>query len=402
MSEILPLVALLALATAMAVLLERGGRAGYGWVTGSEFALLGIALGPAGLDLLSSDLLGGLRTAIWAGAAWLGLRFGLRLRRSVLSQVPTRLQWASQLEPLVTLLVFRGLLQLVSVHGRLALDNDVAWAIAAVGSPSTKSAIAWARRQLGARGPVTDALRGVSTLDDLLSVVGAAVLMPRLHPIPTRLPAHPGTALVATLGLGVGLGLLILLLSGGRKFRSDLGWIALFGACALASGLSASLGLSALAVCTAAGACVGCFSPHADALERLTRPTERPVVLALLVLGGASLSGGWWLALVGAAAALLRGVAKVVGGALITPVLPPAARRVDFGAGLLGAGGVAFAVAITLAQGLGNEGRDAILASAVAMMLLGDWVGTSLLRRVVDRAGELPAKPGQRAAEVAS
>lgn len=400
MSEILPLVALLALATAMAVLLERGGRAGYGWVTGSEFALLGLALGPAGLDLFSSDLLGGLSTAIWAGAAWLGLRFGLRLRPSLFAHIPARVQWASQLEPLVTLLVLRGLLQLASVRGHLVLDGDVAWAIAAVGSASTKSAIAWARTRLGARGPVTDALRGVSTLDDLLAVLGAAVLMPRLHPVGSHLPAHPGTALGATLALGVGLGVLILLLSSGPTFRSDLGWVALFGACALASGLSASLGLSSLAVCTAAGACVGRFSRHADALEALTRATERPVVLALLVLGGASLAGGWWLAAVGAAAALLRALAKGVGGFLSTPVLPPAARRADFGAGLLGTGGVAFAVAITLAQGLGTERRDVILASAVAMALFGDWVGTSLLRRVVERAGELPGQT-VKVAEVA-
>ena len=401
MNDVLPLVALVALATAMAVLLERGGRAGYGWVTGSEFALLGIILGPVVLDALSSDLLSGLSTAIWAGAAWLGLRFGLRLRRSFLREMPGRTQWATQLEPVFTLFALRGLLRLLDVRGWLILDNDVAWAIAAVGSASTKSATAWARTRLGAKGPMTDALESVSTLDDLPAVIGAAILMPRLHPVPSHLPPFLWSPLAATVVIGVGLGLLILLLTGGKRFRGDLGWVAMFGACALASGLSASLGLSSIAVTVFAGVCVGGFSQHADALEALTRATERPVVLTLLVLGGASLVGGAWLAIVGLAAAAVRALAKGVGGAFASLVLPRATRRVDFGAGLLGSGGVAFAVAMTLAQGLGTERRDAILVSAVAMALLGDWVGTSLLRRVLDRARELPRKVAEAADDAA-
>lgn len=400
MNDVLPLVALVALATAMAVLLERGGRAGYGWVTGSEFALLGVILGPVVLDLLSSDLLDGLSTAIWAGAAWLGLRFGMRLRRSFLEGMSWRTQCASQLEPVLTLFALRGLLRLLDLRGWLLLDNDVAWAIAAVGSATTKSATAWARTRLGAKGPTTDALESVSTLDDWPAVIGAAVLMPRLHPLPSRLPPFAWGPLAATLVIGLGLGLLILLLTSGKRFRGDLGWVAMFGACALASGLSASLGLSSVAITTFAGLMVGGFSAHADALEALTRATERPVVLTLLVLGGASLVGGAWLAVVGAAAALLRALAKLVGGALAGAVLPKAARRVDFGAGLLGSGGVSFAVAMTLAQGLGNDRRDAILVSAVAMALFGDWVGTALLRRVLARAGELSVKPDAAPAPV--
>lgn len=390
MNDVLPLVALVALATAMAILLERGGRAGYGWVTGSEFALLGVVLGPVVLDAITFDLLDGLRTAIWAGAAWLGLRFGMRLRRSVLDTMPGRTQWASQLEPLITLFALRGLLRFLDTQGWLLLDDDVAWAIAAVGSATTKSASAWARTRLGAKGPTTDALESVSTLDDLPAVIGAAVLMPRLHPVASGLPSLPGSPLVATLVTGLGLGILILLLTGGKRFRPDLGWVAMFGACALASGLSASLGLSSIAVTTLAGVCVGGFSRHADALEALTRATERPVVLTLLVLGGASLTGGIWLAVVGLATAAVRLLGKMVGGGLASVVLPKAARRADFGLGLLGSGGVAFAVAMTLAQGLGTERRDAILASAVAMALLGDGVGTALLRRVLARARELP------------
>ena len=95
MSSVLLLVALAALAVAAAVLLERGGRGGYGWVTGSEFVLAGLGLGPLGLDAVSSDLIAALQPAIGLAVCWLGLRFGLRLRPSALASIPRRTRVAA-------------------------------------------------------------------------------------------------------------------------------------------------------------------------------------------------------------------------------------------------------------------------------------------------------------------
>jgi hypothetical protein len=392
---ILPLVTLAAIATAVTVMLERGGRAGYGWVTGSEFVLFGVALGPVGLDLLSSDLLSSLHGAVVLGAAWLGLRYGLRLRPRLVQETPLRVRLAGLVEPVVVLLALRGMLWLLTRQAGLPLPGATAWAIAAVGSATTKSAAAWARAQLFARGPRIDAIEGISAMNDLVALVGTAVLVPRLRPVATRLPAHALTAIGATLVLGVALGALVALLAGGRRgpFRPDLGWIALFGACALGCGVGASLGLSPMAVAFAAGALVAVLSPHAGALEELTRNTERPGVLVLLLLAGAMLKGTTLAIALGAGAAVLRLVAKVLSGAVAAQLLPIGGRKADLGLGLLGTGGVAFAAAMELSESLGESG-EVVLAAAVAMALLGDFVGSPMLRLLLERASELPAPPG--------
>ena len=268
------------------------------------------------------------------------------------------------------------------------LDGASAWAIAAVGSATTKAAAAWARAQLGAKGGVSDALEAVSTLDDAVLLGAAALLVPRLAPAPT-LAAHVWAPAAATLLLGLGLGIVVALLLGRETFRGDLGWIALFGACALGTGLAASLGLAAVAVAALAGWTVGIASPHAEALEELTRSTERPAVLTLLLLGGASLTAGWTALALGAAAAALRALSKLLSGWVAAPLLPTASRRRDLGTGLLGAGGTAFGVAVALARLLPPGGADVLLSSAVAMALLGDFLGTPLLRALLSRAGEM-------------
>ena len=388
MTAALPLAALAALAVATAILLERSGRAGYGWVAGSEFALIGVAMGPVGLDAISADLLEAVRPAELLAVAWLGLRFGLRVRPRALAGIAWRTRLASLFEPLVCLIVIRALLEGVIRSGVVDLDGPSAWAIAAVGSATTKATAAWARARLGAKGGVSDALEAVSTLDDAVLLGAVALLVPRIAPAP-GLPAFIWAPAAATIVLGVGLGLVVTLLLGRGPFRGDLGWIALFGTCALATGLSASLGLAAVAVAALTGWIVGIASPHAEALEELTRTTERPAVLTLLLLGGASLTAGWTALALGSAAAVLRVLAKLFSGWVASPLLPVASRRGDLGTGLLGAGGMAFGVALPMAHILPASGADLLLSSAVAMALLGDFLGTPLLRALLSRAGEM-------------
>lgn len=390
MTGVLPLVALAALATAITVALERGGRAGYGWVTGSEFVLVGIGVGPLGLDVLNSELLGSIEPAVLLAVAWLGLRFGLRFRPAGLRPLSWRMRLAVVVEPLVSLLVMRALLEPVVRWGGVGLAPGTAWALAAVGSATTKSATAWARAQLGAHGGLTDALDTISTLDDFVLVGAAAFLAPKLHPVASRLPPHAWAALAATLGLGLLLALLVALLLGRSRFHPDMGWVALFGACALGTGLASSLGLAPIAVMALAGAGVGLFSPWADALEELTRSTERPAVLVLLLLGGASITGVGATLIAGAAAALLRVPAKLLGGLGASGILPREASARGMGAGLLGAGGVAFAVAVAMAHQLPAALGEPVMDGAVCMALLGDFLGSPLLRRLLDRAHQLP------------
>lgn len=389
MTALLPLVLLAAVAGAATLLLEQGGRRGYGWVTGSEFALAGLALGPYGIDLLSQELIDHARLPIALGASWVGLGLGLRLRPNALAKAPGRHILASQLEPIVAMLVLRGLLEVAIRFSGLPVSPVAAWALAAAGGATTRSTMDWARAQRGARGPLTDALRTLVTLDDLPPLFALAALFALVPPHATHLTAL-WQRLAATAGLGVGLAALIVLIVGRRRFVPQLAWLALFGASALGTGLAQELAVLPLAATCLCGALVARVTRHADQLEEVTRSTQRPVIQLLLLLAGASLRGGGWALLGASAFALLRFGAKAVAGAAVAPLLSPRGTRVpSLGLGMLGGGGIVFAAAFSAALALPPAVGHPLLAGAVAMVILGDVVGPKALWSLLKRRGEL-------------
>ena len=393
MSSLLPLVLLAAVAGVATLLLDSGGRRGYGWVTGAEFALAGLALGPLGLDLLPQLTLDQARIPVALGASWLGLGLGLRLRPSSFTRVPGRHLLASQLEPVLALFALRGLLGLAVRFGRLNLSPGAAWALAAVGAATTRSAMDWARAQQGARGPLTEALRTITTLDDFVPLLALAVLFAAAPPHLTRLDSL-WKGLAATAGLGLSLGVLVMLIVSRQRFRPQLSWLALFGACALGTGLGEELAVLPMACTCLCGVLVSRTSRHAQALAEVTRSTQRPVVQVLLLLGGASVRGG--PAVLGAALgfAALRAVAKVLAGAGVAPLVAPAGQRIPaLGLGLLGGGGVVFAAAFSCAQTYPDVVAVPLMAGAVAMVVTGDLIGAPSLRRLLRLARELPETP---------
>ena len=396
MTALLPLVLLAAVAGAATLLLEQGGRRGYGWVTGSEFALAGLALGPYGIDLLSQALIDHARLPIALGASWVGLGLGLRLRPNALAKAPVRHIIASQLEPIIAMLALRGLLETAIRLGGLPLSPIAAWALAAAGGATTRSTMDWARAQRGARGPLTDALRTLVTLDDLPPLLALAAIFAFLPPHPTNL-ALAWQRLAATVGLGLGLAALVVLMVGRRRFVPQLAWLALFGASALGTGLAQELTVLPLAATCLCGAVVARTTRHADQLEEVTRSTQRPVIQLLLLLAGASLRGGGAALLAAAGFALLRFGAKAVAGAVVSPLLaPPGTRVPSLGLGMLGGGGIVFAAAFSASMVLQPEIGDPLLAGAVAMVILGDLVGPKALWSMLHSRGELagPAVAG--------
>ena len=389
MTALLPLVLLAAVAGAATLLLEQGGRRGYGWVTGSEFALAGLALGPYGIDLLSQDLIDHARLPIALGASWVGLGLGLRLRPNALAKAPGRHVLASQLEPIIAMLALRCLLEVAIRLAGFPLSSIAAWALAAAGGATTRSTMDWARAQRGARGPLTDALRTLVTLDDLPPLLALAGIFALVPPHATNLTAA-WQRFGATIGLGLGLAGLVVLLVGRRRFLPQLAWLALFGASALGTGLAQELSVLPLAATCLCGAVVARTTRHADQLEEVTRSTQRPVIQLLLLLAGASLRGGGWAFAGAAGFALLRLGAKAVAGAADSPLVAPAGARVpSLGFGMLGGGGIIFAAAFSAALVLPPEIGQPLLAGSVAMVVLGDLAGPKALWSLLRARGEV-------------
>ena len=390
MNSVLQLLALVVIACLATFLLERGGRVGYGWVTGSEFLVAGLLLGPLGLDLVSADLLHESKVLVILASAWIGLRAGLRFRRSRIEKWSWRPLLSSQIEPVLSLLILRGALEASRALWGWPDSNWRAWIFAAIGATTTRSAVAWIKRRHGAKGPVTDVLSAITALNDLPSILAIGFLFAWVRPADTHPLSQVWVLLLASLILALALAAIVRLISGSGGFKPDLAWIALFGACAIAAGTSEPLGLKSLVVCSFIGILLGWISPYGDRFEEITRSTERPTIQLLLLLGGASIRGARGTFAMGLVFALLRLLSKLLAGGITGLIARPDGKPLPgLGMGLLAGGGVAFALAFSASLDLPSSAAEPLLAGAAAMVLLGDMVGSPALKWILRRQREM-------------
>jgi len=383
-NHVIILLGLVVFATLTSFLLSSTQRRGYGLVSGTEFIVVGAFIGPAALDFLTSGVLQAADAAVAAGVGWLGFRFGLRFRRSDLARLTRRQVAAIVVEPLVSSAVLFALLRGASYLFGLGLSLQLCIGLAAIGSASTKSALQWAVDRYAARGSLTDLLCAVARYDDWLGLLLIGGLLALGYDYPAEL--NPTWKLAATLLAGPVFALFAFALLGRGKLREDLTWIAVLGFSALGTGLAMQLGLSSLAVAGIWGAALGLVHPAADALDKLTEPTERPIVQVLLLLVGARLELDGRAIVLAIFFVALRLAAKLVGGTVLRLLAPRGAAR-WIGAGLLPSGGMAGVMALSLVPIF--DGESLVLWSFAISSLVGDLVGSRTLRALLARAGEI-------------
>ena len=154
-----------------------------------------------------------------------------------------------------------------------------------------------------------------------------------------------------SLGLGIVLGLTATLLLG-REFRRDESWGILLGTSLLGTGAAARLNLSPISTTFAMGLTLAIVSRHRLDIKAMVTPTEKPVLLPVVLLAGASVNVKLPLAilLVLVAAALAVKIIARVLTAACAPVgeLSPPVRGVglEFGASMLSSGALGLAVAL--------------------------------------------------------
>jgi hypothetical protein len=134
-------------------------------------------------------------------------------------------------------------------------------------------------------------------------------------------------------------------------------------------------------------------------------PTERSVLLPLLILVGTRLPRGPLLPLLGlvAIAAVVRGLSKVLFGAVLSRV-DAAARPAGavVGLGLTSSGALSVCVALAFERRFPGPAGDAALAVATGLCIVGEIVGPPALRVALRRAGELGVVPVEAAAPPSS
>jgi hypothetical protein len=203
------------------------------------------------------------------------------------------------------------------------------------------------------------------------------------------LPAVPVLGRIGiTLGFGAGLGLIAALLLG-RDFRRDESWGVLLGTGLLCVGAADRAGLSLLGAMIAMGLTLAASRHRLDIKAMLT-PTEKPVLLPVVLLAGAyvNLKLPTPVFVLVALAVLAKIAVRVLLGAALA-VGPARGTGADFGLSMLASGGFTIAAALAFSTRVPGVAADAVLLFAVVSTLLGEWLAPAALRRSLARAGEL-------------
>lgn len=347
---------------------------------GISFLLVGLVLGSRGLGLFPEDLVSALRVVVLFGLAWIGLVFGVQIELRIIHHLPPWQRWAGVLTPM-----FLGIPVIVGAL-LTGIPTELSLALGAVAMASSATSLeGLARgRQIVDRVALrvlklVMAFAGIPAV--ALFAVAAAYASPltagRGGPIPT---GHLIVMMVAV-GALVGYGLVVLI----RGVREHIRLLTLAaGSMCLVAGATSVLGLSALPAAACAGAVLVNRSIFPHRMLRVAHAWERPMLVALLVLLGASWDGAAFALPVFILLTFVRAVGAWVGGELLGRVVSrfsgwPRPRRLGWG--LLPQGELALGLLVAIVSFFPNT--EGVLEAVVAALVINNIAGGSWMRRRV-------------------
>lgn len=401
MSAPLALVLVVALAYLAANLtVDRLARR-YRMVSGFEYLLLGIFLGPRGAGLLTSDVVHSFAPLTTLALGWLGAVVGMQLYLRDLVDVPPMAFRLAFLESLFTFLVVSSVeaTAVAWLYHLPLLDALLPGAaLGGIAVASSTRGVALVRRQIGrpeAPGAVLTQL-GVATLvNSSFAVVAFGLLASAWHR-PVLVEGRPITTtewMVITIGIGAAAGLLFHLFVRDERDIDRL-FISLTGGIILVSGAATYAGLSPILAALVFGAILVNTSRNRTELASALGRVEPPLYLVLMVFAGAAWrpsARAWLWVLPVVLFVILRAISKVGGARLATranamlPILGP-----NWGRGLVGQGGLALAIALNYVYQDGGTLPYFVFTAAMASVLLTDVISVRLVESVVPEVAPGP------------
>ena len=365
--------------------------------TGGEYILLGVLIGPnvPWQPLISSETLSQLHPILALAIGWLGLLCGMQFDvRRLLSDTTG----APRVAFVQGLVVFGGVGALTwMVFGTgwpVSLSEaDRAMAAVAFGATaavSNESTVGLVRRQIAAKGTLTNLLGRTQHLDEAVGLLAFGLLFCFFHPTSSSLerPLTPTEWFAVTIAIGIALGYLFAIFLGDESDDDKL-FLALVGIIVFAAGMAQHLRLSSLVVNFVLGAALANASGHGDRLRGVLTRTRQPMTLLLLIFAGAMWSGMATYELTLAAGyVVVRLAAKMFGGALGAVAAGPVIRP-DVGRGLLGHGELAVAMAINLRLVYAAPFVRWVYGAVLISVLLSELWGARSLRALLLDAGEV-------------
>ena len=358
-------------------------------VSGAEYLVLGLLLGPRGTGLLGADALEGLKPFFTLAIGWMGVSVGFRFWLPVLTRTPGVLYRLAFIESLLTAVLVGGAGWALLVRdGTLAPWTAVlpATILAAVAVSSSLQGARIAAKSLGRRNLAVRQLEVAAAIDALIAVVIVSVVLALFHEPINLIPRDPTPTEWVVIALAVGLvgGWLFHLFLGDERSPDRL-FIAVAGAVVLTTGAANYVGMSALLPGFLLGFILVNTTRQRDLVGELLGKVDRPLYFLMLVCAGALWAPAATDVFVPVLVFLaLRFVGKVAGawlGARMNGVIAAFGPR--WGFALLGQGGLAIAIALDYSLSPTAALPSLVFTAALCSVLLTDIFSARLARDVV-------------------
>jgi hypothetical protein len=358
-------------------------------VSGAEYLLLGILLGPQVSGLLSPESLRTFIPFMTLALGWMGAMVGMRWYLPGMVRLRGVFYRLAFVQSLATLVIVTGasllvLQRLFGVTPGYALMP--ALVLGAIATSSASDAVQLIIQRLGRRSLVVRQIEVAVGMDSLLAIATLAAVFCLNH-VGTPLLARSPTAVewfVISCAVGVAGGALFHLFLGEERDPDRL-FISLAGAIIFVTGAASFLQLSPLLPGLLMGAILANTSRNRQQIEDVLHSVERPLYFVLLLCGGALWrpAGGAGLipVLVFLVARMMSKVYVSRAAAQLndmTQVLGP-----NWGRALIGQGGLALAIAFNYLIESNSFFPDIIFTAAVASVLLTDLASARLMQKVV-------------------
>lgn len=374
--------------------LPRGARLVF--LTGTEFILVGVALGDQLIGLLDEQTVRSLTPLLGLGLGLVGLVFGIQLEVDKLLRFPRPYFAMAVIQAAFTMLVVAWPCYLVLRELFGGERNTVLLASMVLGATAActaQTALAMVGREFRLRGaPVMDLLRYISSVDAVVGLValGVALCLTHAHPVVGRGTAIGHQWFALSLLIGAAMGFLLQLLTQVRCSEEEL-LIFVLGAVAFSSGIALYLELSPLFITAIMGLLAANLPGSKERIFTLLAQLEKPFYIVFLILAGAIWRpGSPWALPVAALYLALRLLGKVFGGYLAARVAVAEVRPPRWlGLGLVSQGGIAIAMVVNYYQLSSTAVTGVVVTTVLIAVIVNELASPALATRVLREAGEV-------------
>jgi hypothetical protein len=359
------------------------------YLTGTEFLVLGLLLGPQFLNLVDPETQKGLAPLSALLLGWIGLLFGFQFEIKKLRRFPLEFFLGAALEGLVTLaLIFTG------VYLTLMLCCDisdsfmpvVAITLAAAGGCTAQTGLAFlSPDRIAERQNTVKLLRFISSVDGLIPLLIFGLCF-FYNPSTGSGGSWLGglwAGILTSLGASFGLLLLFTLFISHRRFQKEL-ILVVIGMTMLTSGLASSLKFSPLLTNFFVGFWLVNLSRDKERIYQILMTVEKPTYLLLLVFLGVCIRfDSMSLVLLALVYCLYRTLGKFLAGFLLTCLNPELQKHPGrLGFGLLAQGGLSLAILLDFQQAFPSRISTVVISFAILAVIYNEFLSYYFLERL--------------------